>query len=380
MPAANGHSNEASIHDVAREAGVSRATAARALGGYGSVSEKARVKVLAAAERLGYFVNAVARSMVTGHTMTLGALIADVANPFFAKVMRGFTDGAREVGYDVILVNTDESAQAEAHGLQVLIENRVDGMLIAPASQHRYEHFTTALERGHAMVQVDRYIPGLATDVVVVDNYQASYQAVKRVIEAGHTLIATPKHGGFNSVGEPNLVSTMEERFRGYADALADAGLEVPEEYHCVAANRESVRQTALALLRSKNRPTALFGLDDSFSLGIIDAIYAAELDIPKDISFFAFDDTDWTTVIRPPLSVVSQPAYELGIRAARTLIRRIDEPAAGVSVCTLPTTWVGRSSVGAPKTARLVPAQPRTASNREKPSAKRAAKPQAGQ
>ncbi|MDR1237479.1 MAG: LacI family transcriptional regulator [Propionibacteriaceae bacterium] len=347
MPTANGHTPEASIHDVARAAGVSRATAARALGGYGSVSEKARIKVLAAAERLGYSVNAVARSMVTGHTMTLGALIADVANPFFAKVMRGFTDGAREVGYDVILVNTDESVQTEAHGLQVLIENRVDGMLIAPASQHRFEHFAVALERGHAIVQVDRYIPALDTDVVVVDNYQASYQAVKRVIEAGHTRIATPRHTGFNAVGEPNLLSTMEERFQGYADALADAGLELPAEYRlCTGTSRESVRKAAITLLRSANRPTAIFGLDDAFTLAIIDAIYAEELEIPKDISFFAFDDTDWTTVVRPPLSVISQPAYDLGMRAAGALVSRIAEPAAPTSVFTLPTTWVNRSSI----------------------------------
>jgi LacI family transcriptional regulator len=345
VPTANGHPPGASIHDVAREAGVSRATAARALGSYGSVSEKARIKVLAAAKRLGYSVNAIARSMVTGHTMTLGALIADVANPFFAKVMRGFTDGARATGYDVILVNTDESVQTEAHGLQVLIENRVDGMLIAPAAQHRYEHFALALERGHAMVQVDRYIPGLDTDVVVVDNYQASYQAVKRVIAAGHTRIATPRHAGVNSVGEPNLISTMEERFQGYADAMTDAGLELPMEY-CRGTSRESVRQAAHTLLRAADRPTAIFGLDDTFTLAIIDAIYAEELEIPKDISFFAFDDTDWTTVIRPPLSVISQPAYDLGMRAAGTLVQRIAEPTAPTSVFTLPTTWVNRSSI----------------------------------
>ncbi|MDR1710962.1 MAG: LacI family transcriptional regulator [Propionibacteriaceae bacterium] len=336
----------ASIFDVAREAGVSRATAARALGGYGSVSERSRAKVLAAAAKLDYSINAVARSMVTGRTMTLGALVADVANPFFARVIRGFSDGARANDYDVILVNTDESPAKEERGLRVLMENRVDGILLTPASLDKHEHLQAAVDRGQAVVQVDRYIPELETDVVVVDNYDAARRAVSRAIAAGHTRIATPEHGGADSKQEFCRITTMEDRFRGYLDAMANAGIEVPDRYRPKARHREGVRDAVLDLLRGPDRPTALFGLDDSFMLGIVDAANAENLAWPADIAIFGFDDTDWTTVLRPPLSVIAQPAYELGLCAAEALAARIADPSRPPAMTTLATSWTERSSL----------------------------------
>lgn len=336
----------ASIFDVAREAGVSRATAARALGGYGSVSEEARLRVEAVAARLGYSINSVARSMVTGQTMTLGALIADVANPFFARVIRGFTDGARECGYDVVLVNTDETVEDEIHGLKLLTEKRVDGILVAPASQEADEHLVAALERGQALVQVDRFIPSLDTDKVIVDNYESSYRAVQRVIAAGHSRIAAPLLRTRGPDGRGNVISTMSERHQGYLDAMSEAGLTVPEFLTPGAHGRAEVRSVMTEMLAHPDRPTAVFALDDSFMLGIIDAVYGSGLDLPRDVSIFGFDDTDWTTVVRPPLSVIAQPAYELGARAAEVLLRRIQAPREPRSTHVLPTTWVERESI----------------------------------
>ena len=335
-----------SIFDVAREAGVSRATAARALGGYGSVSEDARRRVEAAAERLGYSVNSVARSMVTGQTMTLGALIADISNPFFARVIRGFTDGARSSGYDVVLVNTDETVYTEIHGLKLLTEKRVDGILVAPASEEVGEHLALAIERGQALVQVDRYIPGLDTDVVVVNNYESGYQAVQRVIAAGHTRIAAPILRTKGGDGHANLISTMHERHQGYRDAMAEAGLAVPQAYTPGAHGRSEVRTAVAEMLSRPDRPTAVFGLDDSFTLGIIDAVYSRELLVPDQVSIFGFDDTEWTTVVRPPLSVIAQPAYDLGARAAQALLRRIQAPDGPRQTHVLPTTWIERGSI----------------------------------
>jgi LacI family transcriptional regulator len=335
-----------SIFDVAREAGVSRATAARALGGYGSVSDEARQRVEAAAERLGYSVNSVARSMVTGQTMTLGALIADVSNPFFARVIRGFTDGAREAGYDVVLVNTDETVDTEVHGLKLLTEKRVDGILVAPASEEVGEHLVTAVERGQALVQVDRFVPGLDTDVVVVDNYESGYRAVQRVITAGHTRIAAPILRTKGPDGRANLISTMLERHQGYRDAMAEAGLAVPAAYTPGAHGRAEVRTVTTEMLSRPDRPTAVFGLDDSFTLGIIDAVYACDLEVPEQVSIFGFDDTEWTTVVRPPLSVIAQPAYDLGACAAQALLRRIQTPDDPRRTHVLPTTWIERGSI----------------------------------
>lgn len=338
--------NGASIFEVARQAGVSRATAARALGGYGSVSEHARARVEKAAKRLGYSVNSVARSMVTGQTMTLGALIADVSNPFFARVIRGFTDGARKDGYNVVLVNTDESIDAEIHGLKVLIEKRVDGILVAPASSDCYDHLAAALEQGQAIVQLDRLIPDLAADAVVVDNYDSAYRAVQRVIAAGHVRIAAPVFRTMTDEGRANQISTMAERHRAYRDAMTAAGLETPEAYSPSVRGRGEMAQAVGELLRRPDRPTALFGLDDSFTMGIVDAGYDSGLRIPEEISIFGFDDTEWTTVVRPPLTVIAQPAYDLGECAARMLLRRMQHPEEPRQTEILATTWIERDSI----------------------------------
>ncbi|MGC3952813.1 MAG: LacI family DNA-binding transcriptional regulator [Propionicimonas sp.] len=346
MPASLPGPAGASIFDVARRAGVSRATAARALGGYGSVSDEARTKVELAAQQLGYSVNTVARSMVTGQTMTLGALIADVSNPFFARVIRGFTDGVRKDGYNVLLVNTDESIDAEIHGLKVLMEKRVDGILLAPASIDSYDHLAAALNQGHAIVQLDRFVPELDADAVVVDNYDATYRAVQHVIEAGHTRIAAPVFRTTSDQGQANLISTMEERHRAYRDALAAAGLAAGPGYCPSVRGRQEVATAVRELLADPDRPTALFGLDDSFTMGIVDAAYASGLAIPQQVSIFGFDDTEWTTVVRPPLSVIAQPAYELGSCAAQLLLRRMRTPDAPRQTRVLPTTWIERDSV----------------------------------
>lgn len=339
---------KASIIEVAELAGVSRATAARALGKYGSVSAKSLKKVEAAAAELGYTANSVARSIKTGRTLTLGALVADMANPFFARLLRGFSDGAEAAGYDVMLVNTDETTSKEVRGLQMLTEKRADGILIAPAGLDSYEHLTTAVARGQAIVQVDRFIPDLAADRVVVDNYEASYSAVKRVIEIGHELIACPTLNSSKENASATLTTTME-RHQGYLDAMADAGLKILDGFTPTGRGREAVGKILLELLDSELCPTAIFALDNSFMLGSIDAVRSLNLSIPDELSVFGFDDLEWATIIEPPLSVIDQPAYELGMKASEVLVRRIEDRERPLHVEVMPTTWIERGSISPP-------------------------------
>src|SRR4051794_20588413 len=140
--------NGATIPDVAALAGVSRATTARALGGYGSVSPETLARVRAAAEQLGYRPNALARSMITGKTFTLGAVVADIENPFFARVTRGISDAARSAGFEVVLVNTDEDVTSERTALKVLLDKQVDGVIVAPASWQEADHLRGAQDCG----------------------------------------------------------------------------------------------------------------------------------------------------------------------------------------------------------------------------------------
>lgn len=338
-----------SIIDVAERAGVSRATVARALGKYGSVSTKSMQKVEAAAAELGYTANSVARSIRTGRTMTLGVLVADMSNPFFARLLRGFSDGAESAGYDVMLVNTDESTSKELRGFQMLTEKRADGILVAPAGLDSYEHLAKALEDGQAIVQVDRFIPSLLADRVVVDNYEASYNAVKHVIELGHSQIACPTLRSSTEAESATLTTTLE-RHQGYLDAMADAGKRIPEGYTPTGRGREAVRNILLKLLKSENPPTAIFALDNSFMIGAIDAVRSLNLSIPDELSIFGFDDLEWATLIEPPLSVIDQPAYELGVKASEVLVQRIKDREQPLHVEVLPTTWIERGSIGPPR------------------------------
>src|SRR4051794_3427703 len=157
------------IPDVARRAGVSTATAARALGGYGAVSESAREAVLAAAEELGYQRNDLARAMITGRTNTIGLVIADIENPFFARAARGVSDAARVAGYEVILTNTDEDAAVERSNVQLLQAKRVDGLLVAPTSADG-THLAGVAQGGCPVVLFDRRGGGPHPHTVPVPN------------------------------------------------------------------------------------------------------------------------------------------------------------------------------------------------------------------
>jgi LacI family transcriptional regulator len=156
----------ATVPDVAREAGVSTATAARALGGYGSVRKSTRDRVLAAAEQLGYRANSLARSMITGSTRTLGVVVSDIENPFFRRSLRGIADTARGEGFEVLLANTDEELDKEEAAVRMMTERRVDGLVVCPADGGDRAHLADVIAAGIPVVLLDRRVAGLKADTV----------------------------------------------------------------------------------------------------------------------------------------------------------------------------------------------------------------------
>src|SRR5215211_2634798 len=175
-----------SVVKVAQQAGVSTATAARALGSYGSVSEKARQRVLAAAEALSYRPNGLARSMITGLTRTIGMVVPDIENPFFSRAVRGMADVAHEQGSQVLVLNTDEDVESELQALTVLTERRVDGLVIAPTDAADRSALEGVIKSGIPVVLLDRTVRGLAADSVGIDNRAAAREAVERLVDLGH--------------------------------------------------------------------------------------------------------------------------------------------------------------------------------------------------
>ncbi|WP_406300485.1 LacI family transcriptional regulator (plasmid) [Embleya sp. NBC_00888] len=341
------------IRDVATAAGVSNATAARALGGYGAVSEEARRRIDDAAAALGYRTNSLARSMITGATNTLGLIIADIENPFFARATRGFTDAAREEGFEVVVTNTDEDVDTERTAVRLFMEKQVDGLVVAPATQAMTEHLQAALDAGTPVVLLDRRVPGLAADSVLVDNRKASEAAVAHLTQHGHRRIAivtgaslAELEAGAARSGR-HLLSTGKNRIDGYLAALRRAGITPQDEYIKVGDfHRDAAGGMTRELLALPIPPTAIFTTDGIISLGVVEALQEHGLAMPEQMSVVGFDDPEWALVVRPRLTVVAQPVYELGRRAAQRLIARIRGDVARPRRHHLPTELIVRDSV----------------------------------
>jgi LacI family transcriptional regulator len=351
MGRSRGRNVRPTIIDVAREAGVSPATAARALGGYGPVSPATRRRVDAAAAALGYRANTLARSMVTGSTQTIGVVVADIENTFFARAVRGITDFAHAAGLEVVLANSDEDVAKERAAVAILLEKRVDGLIVAPASNIEVDHLAGAVRHGCPLVLFDRAVDGVEADAIIVNSRRAAHQAVAHLTGLGHRRIALISESAMATSETPSRsVNPTTERFFGYASALRAAGLPVSSELvrQCRYDRASAAEQTLLAL-RVEDPATAVFTTDGVMTLGAMDAILAGRRRIPEEISLVAFDDLEWTTIVQPPLTVVAQPVYELGTTAVSRLIDRLDGDERPPDVITLETTFIPRGSTGPP-------------------------------
>ncbi|MGW9630197.1 LacI family DNA-binding transcriptional regulator [Agromyces sp. NPDC055520] len=358
-------SSPPTISEVAASAGVGRATAARTLGGYGYVSPELRERVLAAAEELGYRANALARSMSTGVSHTLGVIVADIGNPFFAGVVRGISDTSRERGFDTIVLSTHESLDEEIAAMNVLIDKRVDGVIVASAAIERADvaHINAAIEHGIPVVLVDRQVQHLDLDAVVIDNRAATREGVDRLIQAGHTRIgfvwgpAADVRPGTRrellTAASKNLW-TDAERLRGYLDALDDASIPFDPELVMVGEKTEQRAVEEVArMLEMPDRATALFCSETDAMTGALRAVRSAGLRYPTDVSLIGFDDNSWAAVMEPPLTMIEQPMFELGDQAAQTLLSLIEGGSTSRSLHTLDSRLVSRASVAAPPAPR---------------------------
>lgn len=328
------------LHDVAAAARVSTATAARALGGYGSVSPEVHERVATAAAKLGYRLNSLARSMITGTTNTIGLVVADIENPFFARAARGIADVAHESGYEVLLANSDEDPATERAAVQTLLEKRVDGLIVAPASIDGGPHLRESVARGTPVVLIDRALPGTEVDAVVVDNQAAARRAIDHLVDLGHRRIALLTSQG--------LIHTNQERLAGYLQALSAAGLPTDDELIRMSPyTRESAEHETEVVLALADPATAIFTTDNLMSLGAFEGTQRAGRRVPDDVSIVGFDDLEWTTIVRPKLTVVAQPVHELGATAARRLLARIAGELTPPQLSILETALIIRDSTG---------------------------------
>jgi LacI family transcriptional regulator len=299
------------ITDVARAADTSPATVSRVLNGTGGVSPELKARVLKAAASLGYVPDGSARALRRQHASVWAAIVSDIENPFFTAVVRGIEDVARQARHRLVLCNSDEDLEREADYIDVAIAERMAGVVIAVASG-KESSVEPLIARHVPVVAIDRSA-GRDVDAVVVDNRLGAEEATRHLIDHGSRRVGC--------ITGPTRVNTANERLEGYRRAVVAAGLAVDETLIQRADFKESGgHQAALSLLTGRKPPDALFIANNPMAAGALRAIRELGLAVPKDVALVAFDDSPWTTLTSPQLSVVAQPAYEIGRVAAELL------------------------------------------------------------
>ncbi|WP_343463103.1 LacI family DNA-binding transcriptional regulator [Pantoea sp.] len=324
------------VADVARQAGVSKAQAARALGGYGAVSEEVQARVTQAAEALGYRPNELARSMNTGRSNTIAVIVGDIENPHFGLALRGMADVARQAGFHLLLSNSDETVEEEREAVRVMLDKRVDGIIVAPCSSLAADndHLHQVLAEGRALMTFDRAVEGLAVETIQANFLSVAKQATQQLLSAGHQRIAYVSSMRIAQPYSHGLAlgpTPVAQRVQGMIDAHQAAGSELdPALVRLNATSNDSIEQILTALLALDDPPTALIASDNLIAMGILRGLAKRGLRVPHDIAFVMYDDFPWTELMTPPLTVVAQPVYEMGREAARRLICHIRQQSPG--------------------------------------------------
>jgi LacI family transcriptional regulator/LacI family repressor for deo operon, udp, cdd, tsx, nupC, and nupG len=330
----------ASLQEVAKRANVSIATVSRVLNKSDKVVPETRALVEQALRDLGYRPSRVARRlrMKDGRAHLVGLIIPDIQNPFYADIARGVEDAAYAAEYALLLCNSDENVDKERFYLDVMTSESVDGVVLPPFDETDAA-VIDLVKTGMPVVCVDRSLVKVKTDLVDVDNYRGAFDAALHLIEKGHRNIGL--------IEGRTHVSTSRERRRGYMDAFAEAGIPVRKDLiRSGDFRQESGRLLAGELLDLRKPPTALFVFNNLMTVGALAAVHQRGLKVPKDVAILGFDDLPWAESLDPPLTVVRQPAYDVGRQAMELLLKRIMEPSRPpVIVRLLPELIVRRST-----------------------------------
>ncbi|WP_027417610.1 LacI family DNA-binding transcriptional regulator [Aneurinibacillus terranovensis] len=303
------------IYDVAREAEVSIATVSKVINNTGRISDKTRKKVMDVMDRLGYRPSIVASALTGKRTYTIGLLIPDLANPFFAEIARSVENRGHELGFSIVLCSTDNDSNKEAKYIALLRQKSVDGIILA-AGFNNDEILKQLVDEKFPIAVISQDIPSLAADSVTVDDYLGGYKVTEHLISLGHKRIAVFAENARSS----------KERIRGYRQALTDAGLDLDERFIYVCDSTiEGGKQQAREMLTITERPTAIFACNDLLAVGVMQAAREYGLTFPDDLSIIGFDNTILATSVNPPLTSVAQPIEEMGRQVMDLLVQRIE-------------------------------------------------------
>ena len=308
------------IKEVARRAGVSIGTVSNVLNHPGMVSQQTRQRVLDAIDELGYVRNDPARQLRAGRSRTIAIVVLDVANPFFTDVVRGAEAAAESQGAVVVVCNSGEDPARERRHLEILEEQRVQGVLITPVDTSRDSRLEQLIRRGTPVVLVDRGSGRHNQCSVAVDDVLGGRLAGEHLREQNN------RHVAF--VGGPFSIPQVADRHEGFSAALdGDGGAEirvVTTPNLTVAAGRRAGEE--IADLDPAHRPTAVFCANDLLALGVLQEMTLRGVRVPRDVAIVGYDDIDFAAAAAVPLSSVRQPREQLGRTAAQLLLEEVND------------------------------------------------------
>lgn len=330
----------ARLKDIAREAGISTTTVSRALNNKDAINPLTRKRILKLAREMGYTPNAMARGLKTSRSATIGVVITDISDPFFAPIIKGIEKAARQEGYHLILSNTDENYQMEEEVLETLIERRVDGLLITPV-QTSSQDIVELKKKRLPFVLLCRHFDFellVETDCVCTDDVEGAFLATTHLIEKGHRKILF--------INGPTYVSSAKERLAGYKRALLETGLKLDEFLIREGGIKmEDGYRIMKEELEKQRQFTAVFAYSDFVAVGVMKASKEANLRIPQDIALIGYDDINMAAFLEVPLTTMRIPKYKLGMEGFKLLTKRMTAEVDSPQRVTLPTELVVRKS-----------------------------------
>jgi LacI family transcriptional regulator len=292
-------------------------TVSRVINGRHGVDAETRQKVEEAIAELDYVPNRIARGLISQKTQTIGLIVPDVVNPFFAPVVRGAETAARRAGFRVLLCNSEGDLRLEREYIEDLVSHRIEGLLLAPANdESRYSIFPL-LRGGFPLVLLDRALPESDCDLIVSDSVSGARRLVEHLIAVGHRDIA--------HVTDAEDTSTGRERLRGYQETLVAAGIPYREELvFRTTVDRMGGYRATQQVLATDRLPTVIFTVNNMTAVGAMQALRERSLSVPRDMGLVCFDDVEHLAVLSPFLTVIDQPAETLGSLGAQLLLERI--------------------------------------------------------
>ncbi|MCM6013180.1 LacI family transcriptional regulator [Klebsiella pneumoniae] len=326
------------LSDVAKLAGLSKATLSRYMNNSIVLPQDTIDRIETAIRELDYRGNSLARRLSKGGSETLGLVLPDITNPFFAELADAAEEAASASGYSLVLCITRNNPEKECQFIRWLDTCQVDGLLF---TTNRPDNglLRKEVQRHERIVLLDEDIPGSKVPKVFADNVQGGRIATEKLIAAGHRHIAF--------VGGPDKLMSVRERYQGFCTAMEQAGLGWPPEWVMYGDYQREFGQQALRYLFSQQvRPTAVFAASDYLVLGLLDGLRASGLQAPEALSLVGFDDANYADFTQPRISTIRQPARELGRTAVNIMMRLLNDDPDIPAETRLPVEWIGRDSI----------------------------------